>query len=161
LAFVCTIDDDVGDLVIDLHESNSTLYRLGYDQNEAVNYFLMTGLESAPAWEFEFYFRLLRVHRHGPTDDIWDGREVATFMAREDRAKVRRLLLAVAGSLVSTLKPHTFVMTTRHHLPPKALEKYYDLCRAFIGHGYRVREMDPYHGQRAWRMERFPSNVIA
>ena len=155
LAFICTVREGNCSLeAFQRVEKYSALTHIGYDGAEDINYFLMIGLDECPGWDWEYYFRIIQVNGCNNTEEpIFDALAVSEIIKKSDKAKVRDLLLQASGYLINSIRPSGFVMTTRDSfLPGKAMEKYYQLCQVFIGCGYSVSKMDPYHGRQAWRM---------
>lgn len=158
MAFVCTVDlDDWRAEVFQNSSGHAVLMRVGYDDERNLNYFAFVCLDNtAPGGQIEYVFSLIEVN--GDTGDernYWNGRDVARFIAREDRALILELICRATFVLVRQVSPESvFRITHEPHPPEVALEKHYRISKVFAMCGYEVTMCDPYHGKRAWLAER-------
>jgi hypothetical protein len=122
----------------------------------------MVGLALCPGPGWEFYFNIQKINGGDDTEDtIWDALQVKNLTQRDDREKMRGILLLAAGHLIGSAKPSQFVMATRDpDLPESALEKYLQLCHVFTCYGYDVTRANSYHGRHLWCMEQNSANAI-
>lgn len=156
VAFVCTVQLD--EVRADFfHKGADTLVNLhiGYDDEKSLNYNLLLGLAPSPLGP-EYFFCLLEIDGYNNTErEIWDAREVRRFISKQDKLKVRRLLLESTAQLLNMFPIDCFCMATRDaDLLDTALEKYRALCHVFSQAGYKVTESDSYHGRLMWWAER-------
>ena len=163
VSFICTVSDIDPDLRYARRWlAASVLAHIGYDGEAALNFWLMVGLDICPGIGAEFYFNILQVSRRDNVEEtLWDARQVRTIIGKPDRARIRSLLMRAAARLIEVSRPAQFVLTTRDaDLPPRALEKYFQLCHVFSRTGYLQLRADAYHGRHFWCFDRAtPENV--
>lgn len=139
-------------------EEHLVLVRVGYDESGDKNYSIMVGLSPQPPGELELIFALIEADTESDSERaIFDAREAANIINKDDRQKIMRAILSAAKLLLDQVRPKYFIMATRDgHLPQKALAKYYQLNQLFMKSGYSVTATDPYHGKLSWWMELDP-----
>ena len=164
MAFVCSIASDTyrADTIRNGNAYLSVI-NVGYDDQENVSYSLVVGLEPLAGGDYEFFFHLVAANGDdGSEHPYWSARDVATFIGREDRARIRAVLLTATHSLVETARPDRVECVTYDENPPdRALVKYFLIAEVFRGCGYAVTSPDPWHGKHIWWMERRPQPYVA
>lgn len=158
MTFALTIDSDRwhADVFQD-GSAYAVLVHVGYCDEEPLNYFVHTSLETRPGGDgMEFVFYLIEANGETGTEHAyWSGRDVAKFITQDDRSAILRVVCAATGKLLDQVKPSVVYRYTHDaDLPDKALEKHHVISKVFTNCGYRVIRGDEYHGHRMWRAER-------
>lgn len=162
MAFICTLDENTSYNLLREADAAVVVARVGYDPEEAENWFVHVGLDVGVGGDLEYYFRLLRVNvETGIEDDFNSGRDTARIIEGNDRGKVLTAALAATSILILQVRPKRFYRVTRDsNQPPEALEKHHAITNLFYRCGYRVHHSDEFFGQRTWYMERDTNETV-
>lgn len=134
--------------------------QIGDDDETGDVYSILVSLGAAiaqPPQHMEIMFFVIRtVPATGYSEDLSDGRQTKSFLdSAALRDGVLELICAVCCELLKLVKPDVVnYMTADINLPEKALKKYEVLCKALKTVGYEGREVDVYHGNHMWVLQR-------
>jgi hypothetical protein len=158
MPFVCTLRSEGSLLpaVAAYPKLTSLVYPIGYDDLDGSAYQLFISFGSAPGGIIEYSFCIVCSSNDGTSHDIWDSREVAAVISKDDRAVIviLRLLLETTAHMVKSSQfPEVTMHTFARDLPQKALAKYRDIAQVFYREGYGVRTEER-RGQQIWWFDR-------
>ncbi|WP_162798863.1 hypothetical protein [Paracoccus indicus] len=162
MAFICAVDEDADQVEITVSISDEDAYAricLGHDDLTGAIYSVLVDMPrylpepngrdvhfTITEVVFEDGEQLEYAHR--------DGLETR-FLDKKARRVALSCIITAIAQLASELNPDTIVMTTiTPHLPPKALGKYWAVCKAMNEMGYVARRDSPFHGTQIWIMNR-------
>ncbi|MDP3553264.1 hypothetical protein [Methylocystis sp.] len=157
MAFVRIIQED--EFQADTFRSGDSwaiIVNIGYDDITDARYSLVVGLSPMGGGPIEFYFQVVEADAETEQEHVyWCGKEVASFISKDDRLVILAALLTATHVLLENARPTRVEMVSYEANPPdKALVKFSLVGKVFEDSGYAVHVADPYHGKRVWWMER-------
>lgn len=155
MAFTCTSRPSKSNFSAFV-DGNSRLITqmIGHDDDKNETYSAVVGLEPLPTGEMEYVFYLVAADNDDGTErPIWESRDVANFINRDDRAKILEVVLDLTKYLVNMRKPRVIFMSTHGDQEGRALEKYYAVNNVFTECGYTVTDEGRLSGTHAWGAE--------
>lgn len=125
----------------------------GFDPEKQTTYYLSASLDSSlsnPVIQFSFW--VTEVNEDGEEQDFWNG-EDTEFIPREERAQISLKLKTAAEMLISAERPRCVGLCAAD-AQERAYDRFLLVAEVFRENWYRVTELEPYLGSRAWLMER-------
>ena len=158
MPFECTLTDESAEATIEKDGNGYAVsVVIGIDSDRNLTYFLFANLDVQAGggdWAYGFFI----VEYDGDTGGeyvYWSGRDVASFIGRDDRRRILDTLISVTHILISQVKPERVHRSTHDtNLPDKALVKHQRVTDVFIECGYVIVQADTYLSTHGWIMER-------
>lgn len=133
---------------------------IGRDDVEGTRYSVLVALAPLIGYTdlpgYELVFNIVAADEGGDTVAFHDGADTRHILCEPAlRRRVRALICQLVAMLIDEADPALVSMVTyKAGLPPRALNKYYEICAIFAGKGYRAGKSDVWHGQHTWMMQR-------
>ena len=105
---------------------------------------------SNPVIQFSFW--VTEVNEDGEEQDFWNG-EDTEFIPREERAQICLKLKTAAEMLIFAERPRCVGLCAAD-AQERAYHRFLLVAEVFRENWYRVTELEPHLGSRAWLMER-------
>lgn len=159
MAFGCILKDKVANGNFFYSPASfSVIIPVGYSDSfeEEKTYSLFVGFDPLIGTDdLEYTFGIIEHDEDTDGEYVyWSGKEIASFIDRDDRNLIGGALLEATAHLLRSRQPKRFLMCTRDgNAPPKAHVKFTTIAHLFHRLGYVVTKADPYHGQQVWWME--------
>jgi hypothetical protein len=100
----------------------------------------------------QFSFWVTEVDEDGEEQDFWNG-EDTEFIPREERAQICLKLKTAAEMLIFAERPRCVGLCAAD-AQERAYHRFLLVAEVFRENWYRVTELEPHLGSRAWHMER-------
>lgn len=162
MAFVCAVDEDSEGVELTIRidgDDNYAQICLGHDDETDATYNVLVHMPPylpRPNGRDIHFSIVERVIEDG--EEVFleyrDGQETR-FLDATARRIALWCVVTATNALARQLQPDTIVMTTiTPNLPPRALDKYWTICRALRDVGYDGRRDSPFLGTQIWIMSR-------